>query len=290
MHDRLALGTVQFGLPYGIANQTGQVGRGEATAILAYARTAGIDTLDTAIAYGDSEQRLGEMGLARWHVITKLPPIPESCTNVDAWVRESVAGSLNRLRIPALRGLLVHQSQQLLGPDGDLLYRSLVRLKEEGLVETIGVSIYGPDELDALCRDFHFDLVQAPFNILDRRLAVSGWLTRLRREGTEVHIRSIFLQGLLLMTADGRPAPFDRWQSLWDQWHRWLDDQHLSPLQACLGFALSHAEIDRVVVGVDSLRQLQEILGGVDELAVMPPATLMSADLDLINPSCWSAH
>jgi aryl-alcohol dehydrogenase-like predicted oxidoreductase len=288
LNNRLALGTVQFGLPYGVANQVGQVGSDEVAAILEHAWTAGLDTLDTAIVYGESEQRLGEVGVGQWRVITKLPAMPEKHDDVGAWVQESVLGALKRLRIPKLHGLLLHRSQQLLGAQGGTIYRALLTLKEQGKVDKIGVSIYDPDELDALWAHFQFDLVQAPFNIIDRRLATSGWLSRMHQAGIEIHVRSVFLQGLLLMEPTNRPATFRHWQLLWDQWHRWLDEQSMTPVQACLGFAMSQPEISRVVVGVDSLKQLQEILASVEAPNVMPPAALMSGDLNLINPSHWS--
>jgi hypothetical protein len=287
-NSRIALGTAQFGLPYGIANRAGQVGRDEAAAILVHARSMGVDTLDTAIAYGESEQRLGDIGVARWRVVSKLPPIPECCADVDSWVRDSVRGSLERLGIATLHGLLLHHSHQLLGDRGHVLYRALYALKDRGMVEKIGVSIYGPDELDALWPHFPLDLVQTPLNIMDRRIARSGWLMRLHEAGTEVHVRSAFLQGLLLMNDDDRPEKFKAWQPLWSKWHRWLEDEALTPLQACLGFVLSQPEIDRVVVGVDSLTQLQEILASVEDRAVVPPIPLMSSDPDLINPSRWN--
>ena len=290
MIDRLVLGTVQFGLPYGVANQGGQVGRDEAAAILQHARAAGVHVLDTAIAYGDSEQRLGKIGIEAWQVISKLPAIPDDCTDVSGWVRQAVLASLQRLRIPKLHGLLLHRPQQLLGPQGDALYRALVELKAEGKVDGIGVSIYGPEELDALLPRYPLDVVQAPFNILDRRLATSGWLARLNRAGAEVHVRSVFLQGLLLMGRESRPKYFGRWDTLWNQWHQWLDARQLSPLQACLGFVLSESGIDRVVVGVDSRRHLQEILALMRAPPVSAPATLVSDDLDLINPSRWSLN
>lgn len=286
-NNRLALGAAQIGLSYGVANQAGQVSRDEAVRILDHARAAGLDTLDTAIEYGDSEQRLGECGIGRWHVVSKLPPVPESCTNVVGWVQESVAGSLSRLKIKKLRGLLLHRPQQLLGATGQTLYAALDALKTQGLVDKIGVSIYDPQELDPLWPHFRFDLVQAPFNILDRRLVETGWLTRLKQADTEVHVRSIFLQGLLLMDAASRPSYFQRWQPLWDQWHQWLADKKLTPLQASLHFALAQPEIDRVIVGVDSLKHLQDILAVAEETGIEPPANLISADLDLINPSKW---
>ena len=189
--------------------------------------------------------------------------MPESSTDVAAWVRESVHGSLIRLRISKLYGLLLHRSQQLLGAKGEAIYRALVALKDQGKVEKLGVSIYDPYELDALWSNFQLDLVQAPFNIVDRRLASSGWLTR--------------------------PAAFNRWQSLWQQWHGWLDEQSMPALQACLGFALSQPEIDRIVVGVDNLKQLQEVLARAQVSVVPPPTALMSEDPELINPSRWNA-
>lgn len=288
MYKRLALGTAQFGLPYGVANHTGQVGRHEAGAILAHARDAGMDTLDTAMAYGESELRLGEIGVEGWKVISKLPAIPPSCPDVAVWVQESVRGSLARLRIPRLSGLLLHRPQELLGGQGQILYRSLSLLKEQGLVVKIGVSIYGPEELDALNPHFRFDLVQAPFNIVDRRMATSGWLKKLHQSGTEVHIRSAFLQGLLLMDERRRPAYFQRWQPLWKEWHCWLVEQAVSPLQACLGFVLAQPEVDRVVLGIDSLEHLRGILVSAGAPTVAPPTTLASQDLDLINPARWS--
>ena len=287
-HKRIALGSVQFGMPYGIANHAGQVSFNEVTAILEHAWSAGLNTLDTAIVYGESEQRLGEIGVGEWQIISKLPAISESCTDVAAWVQKLVIGSLERLGVTILYGMLLHRSQQLRGPQGDMLYHALIELKDQGLVEKIGVSIYNPDELDALCPHFQFDLVQAPFNIMDRRLATSGWLKRLHQSGTEVHVRSVFLQGLLLMEAENRPATFNRWQPLWEQWDHWLANQDKTPLQACLGYVLAQPEINRAVVGIDSLKQLQEIFAAIRTKIELPPASLISEDLDLINPSNWS--
>lgn len=285
--QRLALGAAQFGLPYGVANNSGQVSRDEAVRILDHAWSAGLDTLDTAIEYGDSEQRLGEFGVGQWHVVSKLPPMPESCTNVAGWVQESVTASLSRLKIKKLHGLLLHRSQQLLGAQGQTLYAALDALKTQGLVDKIGVSIYDPQELDSLWSHFRFDLVQAPFNILDRRLVTTGWLTRLKQAGAEVHVRSVFLQGLLLMPAASRPSYFQPWQPLWAQWHQWLADMKLTPLQVCLRFVLAQRQIDRIIVGVDSLKHLQDILAVAEETGIESPANLISADLDLINPSRW---
>lgn len=286
---RLALGTAQFGLPYGIANQAGQVTRDEGKAMLQLAADNSIDTLDTAIAYGESEQRLGEIGVPDWQIVSKLPAIPDDCADISQWVAEAVNGSLRRLKVDRLYGLLLHRPQQLLEKNGDKLYRTLQQLKQDGLVGKIGISIYAPSELDTLCSRFQFDLVQAPFNLMDRRLIESGWLERLKEQGTELHVRSIFLQGLLLMSPGERPRKFDRWATLWATYDAWLAHAGLTPAQACLRYALSFPEISKVIIGVDSLRQLKEILQSAEGAL---PATLPGmccADIDLINPARWSA-
>ncbi len=285
--SRLALGTVQFGIPYGVSNQQGQASLGMATEILKYAWAAGVNTLDTAIAYGNSEDRLGKIGVESWQVISKLPELPIGTTNVLNWVEKSVDGSLQRLQIPRLYGLLLHRPQQLLGSEGRALYDALNALKKKGLVDKIGVSIYEPNELEALCARFSFDLVQTPFNVLDRRLERSGWLTRLKEKGIEIHVRSIFLQGLLMMSPSARPIYFERWHPFWEQWEQWLTDTGLTSLQACLGYVLSKTEIDRVVVGVDCLSQLQEILAATAGEWKNPSDKLCCDDPDLINPARW---
>jgi hypothetical protein len=287
---KLALGTVQFGIPYGIANQQGQVSKTEAAAILAYAHNAGMDTLDTAIAYGDSENTLGTLGIGGWNVISKLPPMPADCNNVDAWVDEQLAASLQRLKVSSLQGLLLHRPEQLLLPkQGQQLYQALRRLQEEKQVAKIGVSIYQPGELDALLAVYNgFDLIQAPFNILDRSLINSGWLQKLHDAGTEIHIRSAFLQGLLLMPSSQRPEKFHRWQALLQQWDAWLEHNQLTALEACLHYPLSIPEISKVVVGTDSLVQLQQIIAASNRHDIpLPPDTLQSHDPQLVNPAQW---
>jgi hypothetical protein len=286
--SRLALGTVQFGLPYGVANQDGQVSRKAAKVMLQQAAANGIDILDTAIAYGESETCLGEVGVQEFKLVTKIPEVPNDCADVGAWVQEQAAESFARLGVKSAYGLLLHRSMQLLDKDGKLLYRALQELKEAGLVQKIGVSIYSPDELEVLVPNYRFDLVQAPFNLVDRRLHTTGWLRRLKLEGVEIHARSAFLQGLLLMKRAEIPSRFDHWNELWNSWHNWQELHSISAIQACLAYPLSFSEIDRVVVGADSSSQFEQIITA-SRLAIpgdLPD--LHCEDENLINPACWS--
>lgn len=284
--ENIALGTVQFGLPYGVSNTTGQVPLHEARQILARARARGIDTLDTAIAYGDSESVLGQLGVNGWRVVSKLPALPEAVQNVSDWVQAQFALSTHRLGVGHLDALLLHRPDQLKRSGGEALWTALEDLRRQGCVRKIGVSVYNHDELLELTEGRQFDLVQAPLNILDRSLVESGWARRLKDQGTELHVRSAFLQGLLLMGTE-RPAKFSRWQPLWQQWATWLSETGLSPLQACLRYCLSVPEVDRVVVGVESARQLCEIVDAAHGDMPLPPAWCMPIDPQLANPAKW---
>lgn len=285
---KLALGTVQFGSIYGVANTSGRVTLQESRDILQHAHASGMDTLDTAIVYGESEVVLGQLGIGQWKVITKLPAVPEGCDDVAKWVQDQIFQSRTRLGVVQLDGVLLHRPSQLLGRVGPALYNALQSIKAEGLTRRIGVSIYEPSELDALMDSYSLDLVQAPMNILDRRIVDSGWAKRLHEAGVDLHVRSAFLQGLLLMPSDQRPIRFNRWNDIWSAWDNWLLNEGVSPIQACLRYFNDIPQIERVVIGVDSTGQLNQILDAYEgKLFTLPDFPALKDDR-LINPSTWN--
>lgn len=285
---KLALGTVQFGMDYGVANVSGRVTAQETNAILKRARVCGLDTLDTAIAYGDSEAVLGQLGIGKWKTITKLPAVPNDCHDVAQWVHDQTQQSMARLGLTQLHGVLLHRPGQLLERMGPALYSALQDLKAQGMSRKIGVSVYSPAELDALFDAYALDLVQAPLNILDRGLMESGWASRLHAAGVEVHTRSAFLQGLLLLPPSQRPAKFNRWVDVWNVWDDWLVREDISPVEGCLRYVCNLSKVDRVVVGVDTVNQLNEIVKAAEgQLASLPEFKTLQ-DARLINPASWS--
>lgn len=286
-NSKLAIGTVQFGLPYGVSNSTGQVTQNDASSILTHAKAQGIQTLDTAIAYGNSEEVLGRIGVQGWDVISKLPAVPIEVENTTEWVYSQVCASLDRLNISKLDALLLHRPEQLQTGQGQDLYAALQLLKAQGLVRKIGISVYGVDELERFAQQWLWDVVQAPLNILDRSLESSGWARRLHHEGIELHVRSVFLQGLLLMDKQSRPAKFARWSSLWDQWDEWLGDNQISALQACLQYVVSIPEVARVVIGIESVQQLSDIVDAAKSTVMLPPQWNSPVETELINPAKW---
>ena len=283
---KLALGTAQLGLAYGIANPQPQIAYAESKAIVDYAAGQGMTVLDTAMGYGDSEARLGEIGVDAWKVISKLPDVPVG-ENTETWIINAVKSSLDKLKVASLYGLLLHRPAQLLGDRGPEIHAALQRLKADGLVEKTGVSIYQPSELEGVFSVGEVDLVQSPLSVLDRRLITSGWLDRLADRGVEVHARSVFLQGLLLMSADQRPAKFDRWSGLWAHYHAWIEATGLSPLQACLAYVSAIPQIRQVIVGVNGLDHIKEILLAQTSHAPSWSTDLATDDEKLLNPLAW---
>lgn len=286
--NRLALGTAQLGSPYGLTNSDGQVTLKVANDMLNLAKMNGIDTIDTAINYGESEIRLGNIGTSGFNVITKLPSIPNNCANIIRWVEKQLKASLSRLNVDSIYGLLLHEPNTLLDTNGFELYRAICQLKEKRLIRKIGVSIYSPKEMDLLIPKYNFDLVQAPFNLVDQRLWNSGWLYRLKDKGIEVHTRSAFLQGLLLIASKEIPIQFIPWKDIWIRWQDWIKDHNTSALKACLSFPLSYSEIDKVVVGTENLKQLEQIINMHNHLPRNNLPNLFCNDEFLINPSMWS--
>lgn len=284
---KLAIGTVQFGLNYGISNAGGRTSQEEAQRILDLAKGSGIDTLDTAAAYGDSEQVLGRIGVAGWKVVSKVPPLPNDEVNGKEWVLDHVRRSLDRLRIERLDGLLLHSAADLLKAQGRNIAVGLQEAKAEGLVGKVGYSIYSPQSLTELIEVMPPDLVQAPFNVLDQRLARSGWLGRLVEAGAEVHVRSVFMQGLLLMGREKRPPAFDRWRELWQRWDAAVGGHSEQALALCLGFVKTQPGISRVIVGVENQDHLEQLLAIWERAAPFDATTLACDDPQLVEPSNW---
>ena len=288
MNSKLALGTAQFGLDYGVANQLGQVCEIDVKNILATAGYTSILTLDTAIAYGESESVLGRVGVDNFDVVTKL----STCEGVDHsmikdWVFESIQGSLRRLNLRNLYGVLLHRPLELLSDKGNSLYDGLVSLKERNITGKIGISVYEPSDLDKIIPNFDVDLVQLPLNVIDGRW--DEWLTKLHQDGVEVHVRSVFLQGVLLMSKDKLPVKFARWRGLWERWDAWILENNVSSLTACLHGLINKPEISKVIVGVDSTRQLKEIVQVLNSTSdIEIPERLKVKDPILLNPSNWN--
>ena len=284
---QLIIGTVQFGQKYGIANQLDKTNEADVKNILNVAKKNQIQYLDTAAAYGNAEYLLGKIGVKDFGIISKLMPIPNQIDNYDKWVNQSLLDILKKTKMKKLYGLLIHDSNDLLKTNGLAIYNALKKQKEMGLVDKIGVSVYDPKDLKSLIENYFFDIVQLPLNIFDKRFVENNLLQNLNDLGIEVHVRSIFLQGLLLMDEDRLPIQFFKWKPEFKKWYEWLSKNNITPVDACFQFVKSCNYVNKVLVGIQNERQLLEIINAYkkSEIKVFPDFGIQ--DKKLIDPREW---
>jgi len=288
----LGLGTAQFGLAYGIANDRGICPPGDVAAILEMAAAAGIRVLDTAPAYGTAERVLGEMLPAahRFRVVTKTPHL--TGLRDEGEIRRAVLGafaeSRAKLRGDQLAGLLTHNGNDLLRPGGPALWAAMQALKQAGEVERIGASIYSAGQLDALLDRYPLEIVQLPWNAVDGRISPDR-LAALAERGIELHARSVFLQGLLLAPPGHSARVSPQAEILVGRWRDAVATAGADPLSAALGAVIAQPEIGTALVGVTRPEELAGILRAA--AAAPPPiAPVRSTDDLVLNPALWPSN
>lgn len=290
MRNALALGTAQFGMVYGIANYSGRPDPQAVHDILVAAKGYGIEVLDTAIAYGASETVIGEagLGLGGWQVITKLPNVPDGIQDIVGWMEIELSASMRRLGVTHLHGVLLHAPAQLRTERGPKIGEALATIVDRGLASRIGVSIQHPEtDIPAVMAVMDPHLIQAPLNILDRSLLSTAYTKKLRASGCQVHSRSAFLQGLLVLPTAARPTWCSKFAPFWQEWDRWLEKVDLSPVEACLRFVRNCDQVDHVVIGVETLAQLRDMATQDTSPLQSFPVWPHDPPIDLITPSKW---
>ncbi|HEX4181438.1 MAG TPA: aldo/keto reductase [Caulobacteraceae bacterium] len=280
---KLGLGSAQFKLD-GAVTGRGRSAEAEIGEILAIAARSGLRVLDAATASGRGESVIGERmpKPCPFRVVVKTGRIDRGADYVDAEAR----ASLRRLGLAKADAIVVQIAGDLLGPHGPDAWSRLLRLRDEGLFEHVGVSVYASDDPLGLIRRFKPDIIQAPASLLDQRLLVDGTLAEATELGVEVQIRSIFLQGMLFLPLDRMPGPMKGAASRLSRVRRMIAEGRSDPLQAALGFALSRPEAASVIVGVTSAAELQAIVAA----ALSPPPDLDWEDMALDDPAALDPH
>lgn len=278
----IVLGTVQFGLPYGVTNRKGQVHYEEVLNILDAAYKCGITTLDTAKTYGNCESILGKASKklgVNFNYITKTLKLVKSASSRSTFMK-GIDESLNCLNCNYLYGLMIHDANDLLTINSGWTYGAVSKYKDHGLVKNIGVSVYSPDQLELILDKYSIDIVQLPLNIFDRRFLPI--LNQLKESNIKIYARSIFLQGLLL-DYSCLPANLKKFRGYFDNYHDFLMDNKLTPLEASLNFVNKY--VDNIVVGVTNKRELDQITS-IEPKVINYPEYKDMPEL-LIDPRLW---
>lgn len=296
----LALGTAQFGLDYGVTNAGGRLDDATARELLAVGSDLHLSLLDTAGGYGNSEERLGRLLASSpeypWQVMTKTPASrSQRITATEIALFETAwQQSRKRLGPGRLHGLLVHHADDLLVPGGEALQGWLRELRASGQVAHIGVSVYDADQIDGLFTRYGrdgrpFDIVQFPASIADQRLLAGPALGQLHGMGVQLHVRSLYLQGLLLASPEFVEARFPGKGPWLRRLRAFCAEQHLSPVQACMSFFRSNPLLHVAVVGATSSGELRQIRQGFDSAPRMDWGGWAENDPQWVDPRRWKA-
>lgn len=286
--SKLGLGSGQFALDQAHATVRGRSAHTEVRDILDIAARSRLPVLDVAGRSTLAEQSLGE-------VMPRPVPFKVSVSTVRAdrgpdAVESELVATLRRLGVDRVETILVPSAGDLFGANGLALWDRLKALKDAGVCRKIGVSLFASDDPIGVAKRFRPDVVQAPASLLDQRLLIDGTLAELNTMGVEVHLRSIFLNGLLFLPLDRAPSHLKAAASRISRARRLIAEGRSDPLQAALGFALSRPEAAAVLVGVTSAAELSAVIAAAsspppdldwDEMAIDDPVAL--------DPRAWAA-
>jgi aryl-alcohol dehydrogenase-like predicted oxidoreductase len=259
---RLALGTVQFGLNYGVSNDNGVVKFNEVKKIINFAKKNNINFIDTASTYGSSQKKLGKNNLKKFNIISKLPKLPKNIkkNKIGSWIEDKLRSFQKKLNIKKFYSIQVHHADDLLRKNGYIIFNKLNELKKKKFLLKIGVSIYTVAQLKKILKKFKLDLVNFPFSIGNTKFLDRKLISLLKKNKIKIHARSIFMQGLLLIKNKNKiPKKFKNSYFL-ENWYAFLKKNKINSLEACIQFIKLRKEIDVVTVGIENLKQLKQIM------------------------------
>lgn len=258
----LVIGTASFGSDYGVANKGELLGEADALEILSEARKLGISSLDTAPAYSNAEEIIGKFHSAhpKFDCYSK---ISSQMISSPIEAQFAIENSIKRMKVESLKGLYFHDPNYLLTNDPARIETLIDAIQETGIVEKVGASVYELSEIVAISdRHPRITLFQVPENIGDQRLRYSHEVNRFHEAGIEFHIRSVFLQGLLLMNI--APSHLVQAQPFLDRLLSAASSRNCSPIDLCLSYVKQIDWASKFVVGISESTQLHEILGAKD--------------------------
>lgn len=280
---KIALGTVQWGLDYGIANTHGIPSDEALKSIFALANKNGIDLFDTAVQYGEAEKRVGQFSNPEHRIITKIGNFtPQNSLKIQ------LDNSFKHFKREKIYGCLFHDIEEL--TKNNDLWTELLEYKATGKISKIGYSLYEPQELlDLLEAGLHPDLIQLPYSILDRKF--EPYFEQLKSIDTEIHIRSVFLQGLYFMSIEALSSKFNDLKGTLKEVEEIATEFGLTKLELALNYVLKNKYVDYAIIGVEQSSQLKEIINAskiVFSKSIEERLNALSVENPtLLNPSNW---
>jgi len=281
LKKRIIIGSANFTQEYGADSI--KVKSNEIKKILNLAKKNNIYKIDTAEGY------LKNKNLFK-NINKKLEITSKMITNYK-WIsaeycQKRLESHFKNLNTDKIETLLLHDPKILFTQNGLKVFKNLENLKNKKYFSKIGMSIYDTDQLDYLTTEFNIDIIQCPYNILNKKILSSGWFDRLKNLGLKIHVRSLFLQGLLVNKSIYKKKYFKRWKKKFSRWFLALEDNNISPIDYCLSDIMNY-DFDGIVIGINSLDNFKEILN-FRKINIDKIYNLKINDLKLIDPRKWN--
>ena len=284
MQNKIILGTAQFSNDYGITNKE-KIKKKDINEIISEAERQEINMIDTAPDYSGVEKTLGANNILNFKIISKVSLANKNRLICSKKLENNILNSLKNLGINKFYAILIRNPLNIL--KNKTMIKNILFLKEKGLVEKLGFTLYHPDELDKLYNLFRPDIVQIPHSIIDNRFDKRGWINKMHEDNVEIHVRSVFLQGVLLEEFNNLPKFFSQYKDYFFKFDSWLKKNNISKLEACMNHSIKDNRISKIVVGINSKKNLKEVTGVKYLKKIKFPAWLSSDDKGLIMPSKW---
>ena len=282
----ISIGTAQFMNNYGVNRVLKNFNFQEKTKLIKSAQNNNVLHIDTAFSYGKAHKELGKIGVKKFKVTTKLPLLSIKTKNLEKKITNLIFQAIKDLKIKKIDTLLIHSFKNLIELDKKRYLDSLKKIKSKGLVNNIGISLYKSNEVNKILKFWKPDVIQLPYNVFNRDIEVKKILPLLKRKKIKVQVRSVFLQGLL--TRIKRPKKFLKWKKHFDEWFQWCQKNQIDSKTAALLFVKDNKTIDKIIIGFDSSRQLQDILKARKIKKKYSFPKIKCKDRKLLDPSNWS--
>jgi len=284
--NKIILGSANVNVDYGLKKNKLKIN--EFNSLLNFAFKKGIKTIDTSPQYGDSEKIIG-LSKKNFNVITKIPKIPKKIKikQIEKWIINIIKKSKKNLKGKKIYGILLQNAEILLGSKAKIINETLLKLKDCGNFEKIGVSIYNFKTLNLIIDKLNIDFVQLPYNVLDQRFKEKKLINKLKQKNIEIHARSIFLQGLLIEKNINLPKKMIGLEKAIFKWNTWISKKNINPVNACLAFVLQNKNINKIVIGFNSKNNFEDVINYKKKKINFNKFNVKIAQ-NLLDPRKWS--
>ena len=284
MDNKIVIGSAQFGTRYSL-NSKQVLKSTECKKILTECKVNKINFLDTAFDYTEAYKILKKIGCEDFNVITKLPKMNFISNHYH---ENKIYKTLNDFKIKHFYAILFHNEKFIFTKEGEKIFNFLKYLKKNKIVKKIGVSVYNYPILKKIIKYFDIDIIQCPINVFDREFIEKNNVEILKKKNIEIHARSIFLQGLLLLKSKQIPRKFKKYNKYFSEWDNYLKENNISNYFNCINFIKKQSKIDKVILGVDSVNHLNEFIKNWRQKIVLNnDFNLKINDKKLLKPYLW---